>query len=430
LDAIAESLWAFIRDSQLSLPLNINSCEALKSWHPTINLPDTQIFWYETSGISYCRLRGMVQNQSEPEMMVGFFIEEDKIYSTKFGRVPKDSSSLIDSIIIQRYPIKVISVPGERNCGEVPRVFLYDESGESIKLNTIIDGFGIFIEGEFHMIKLINEPEVIEIPDGKSEVLSGISQSLGGDLLAAEFVLYNLLSKVQERRSMIGILPINLINISDPQAFISFISSLIRTVSLPLTINSLSSQNFTPTKNYENDELEPSPLQIPDNSLLILDETQLSSGQLNEQGIKNLQTLAYLIERQQLSYDFKYYKSDFQTDIKIISISNGRSLLKLPLFIAVRADAAPAAVNFTTAHADYIKGCSKIAVSMSEEIIKTAQDYFVNQRQSSSISEEEFHLLLTLTRYIAQSERKSSAEISHWEQAKSLLAGLKSRQTN
>lgn len=434
LNDIAINLWAFIRENSIELPLNLNvnitqTSQLLKTWQPNFSLPESDGFWNPQQTISYSRLRAMIQDQSEPEMIVGFFVEDEKIYSTKFGRMPSERSILLDSLIIQRYPIRVIPVPGEGISEEFPRVILYDDIGDGIKLNTIIDGYGIYQDNEFHMVKLKDPEPTLTVSNLKTEIIYGISQSLGGDNLTAELVMYNLLSKVQERGTLIGNLPLNITNIPNPQNFYTTISTLTRMIRLPLTISSLSSADLTPTKNYDEDKLEYSPLQIPDGSLLILDETGLHPGQLNDKGIKNIQTLTQLIERQKVSYDFKYYQTDFLTDINILVVSVGRSLFKIPLFLKLREERPSEVHTFTRNHSNYLKGCAKLEISMSEDVIKTAQEYFVSQRQISNITEEDLHLLLTLTRYNAQSELANVANITHWEYAKALVSRIKSSQT-
>lgn len=48
---------------------------------------------------------------------------------------------------------------------------------------------------------------------------------------------------------------------------------------------------------------------------LVVDETVLTPGQLNEQGVKNLTALGNLIQWQKLHYDFQYHTSEFECNV-------------------------------------------------------------------------------------------------------------------
>ena len=63
-------------------------------------------------------------------------------------------------------------------------------------------------------------------------------------------------------------------------------------------------------------------------TLLVVDETQLSPGQLNEQGVKNLAALCHLSRWQRVYYDFRYYSTEFSCDI--VSITCACRVVTLP----------------------------------------------------------------------------------------------------
>ena len=50
----------------------------------------------------------------------------------------------------------------------------------------------------------------------------------------------------------------------------------------------LNERLMSPLKNYETEELVHSRLSVPNGTLLIIDETKLTPGQLNEIGTKNI----------------------------------------------------------------------------------------------------------------------------------------------
>ena len=50
-------------------------------------------------------------------------------------------------------------------------------------------------------------------------------------------------------------------------------------------------------------------------TVMLLDETALSEGQLNETGISNIVAINSVLSRQQLAYDFQYQTIDFPTNV-------------------------------------------------------------------------------------------------------------------
>ena len=68
-------------------------------------------------------------------------------------------------------------------------------------------------------------------------------------------------------------------------------------------------------------------LQLSSGTHLVLDETVMSDGQLNSQGITNLTSLGQMIKQQSVEYDFGFHKIAFESDIPCLVFSEGRSML-------------------------------------------------------------------------------------------------------
>ena len=54
---------------------------------------------------------------------------------------------------------------------------------------------------------------------------------------------------------------------------------------------------------------------------MLVDETALSAGQLNQNGVKNLTALGNVIQWQKLNYDFLYHTAEFHTDLVCAAVS-------------------------------------------------------------------------------------------------------------
>lgn len=72
-------------------------------------------------------------------------------------------------------------------------------------------------------------------------------------------------------------------------------------------------------------------LQLSAHTHLVLDETCLEPGQLDSNGVHNVAALGTLISQQKVDYDFQFYKLEFQTDIPVLVLSEGKSLLPVSL---------------------------------------------------------------------------------------------------
>ncbi|CEG77805.1 hypothetical protein RMATCC62417_12499 [Rhizopus microsporus] len=190
-----------------------------------------------------------------------------------------------------------------------------------------------------------------DLPDGsietiRTELIDYIASVLGGDKLAAEFVLLQLLSRVtmKNRGLKIGHITINihglpsyrtihenespLFGVSNPvtKPLSDLLNSLsMHSVTLPLTIDGLNQSRFSPKSINEN--LQSGVLQLVDGTVLLVDETVLDEGQLKDTGVRNFQALQNVIQNQLLSYEFPYSQYNFDTDISLLSISTNNSIL-------------------------------------------------------------------------------------------------------
>ena len=95
----------------------------------------------------------------------------------------------------------------------------------------------------------------------------------------------------------------------------------------PLSIDSLNKSNLIPNKDYNKDRLITGMLQLPNNFSLILDETVLNAGELTPKGLLNINSLKDIIRWQKINYDFSYHQQEFQTNMRILILSETKSIL-------------------------------------------------------------------------------------------------------
>ena len=129
----------------------------------------------------------------------------------------------------------------------------------------------------------------------------------------------------------LGQLPINLVlppsfpsgSIVSLRAALS--SVLPRFVALSLTIPSLNASPFFPRSVDES--LQSGALQLPAGTAVLVDESALGEGTLKDAGVRNVHALTKVINEQTLGYVFPFSSFEFETDLKVVVLSRGKSLL-------------------------------------------------------------------------------------------------------
>jgi len=173
-----------------------------------------------------------------------------------------------------------------------------------------------------------------------------LTQLFGGDKLAAEYVILSLLSRIQRRKNelAIGQMSVNITGIKpEMKQLIEKLYSLISRITthshfLDLSIANLNNLQFTPQKDHDNNKMIAGTLQLPDGLFLMINETALSEGLLTQQGTSNLATLNHIIRWQSHKYDFKFHSVDIDTDLNILIMSEGKSVLAAPIILNLEYD--------------------------------------------------------------------------------------------
>jgi Mini-chromosome maintenance replisome factor len=167
-----------------------------------------------------------------------------------------------------------------------------------------------------------------------------LTQFLFGDQLAAQYMICHLISNVYCRVNdeALGKFTLNLICRAIPQEvlkeYTEILYSIIETllpnsIYFPVTIENLNTCSLVPQKDYTKNRLLSGILQLPKHTHVIVDETKLDNGKLDNAGCKAVSDLSELIRTQQLSYDFQFYKIPYKTDLPVLILSEGKSLLSV-----------------------------------------------------------------------------------------------------
>lgn len=186
----------------------------------------------------------------------------------------------------------------------------------------------------------------------RNELHAILTQALFGDSLAADYLICNLISRIYLRKDILslGSFPLSIYNLprmekkgmeSLIQSMYQLLSSLVtHSVYFPLSLESLNKGRFIPRKDYTLNKLLPGNLQLASNMWILIDETAMDPGLLTVQGVNNLKALRELIQWQKLRYDFTFHSLEMETDVTVLVLSQGKSMLPvnfgIPLLVTIR----------------------------------------------------------------------------------------------
>jgi len=164
--------------------------------------------------------------------------------------------------------------------------------------------------------------------------ISLLKQALGNDAVAAEYVLMLLAARVFARHGELGLgrLSVNLARWpegKEVKQLFDAVSELVpRAVHLPITAESLCSGRWKPSKDFDANRLVAGKLQLAAGTCLLLDESNMSAGQLNEGGVKAVQAIQSLLADQNLLCDYCNYDVRIPLEVNCIVASRGAAILK------------------------------------------------------------------------------------------------------
>lgn len=287
-----------------------------------------------------------------------------------------------------------------------------------------------------------------EIQLARSQTVDLLSTVLGGDVLAAEYLLMQLISRVHMRTedsnaSALGTLALNLTGMPDKStefvhALEAVLSGLMPSVlSLPLDIELLNKKPWYPSKLQNQSFLTDAILQLPGGSLIILDETAMTAGQLTEIGLKNLGAIQTMMQHQKLPYDFQFYQLDQPTDQAILVLSTGRTMLKgagevhmplcpvssaIPYSVSSITDTMNAG-NPDTARS-YLSSVRNFGFTIPQNLEKDIEHDMTEARKkdAANMNAGTFHTWMNIARLFCLSHGETEMTLTRWRQVMDMEA--------
>ncbi|KAJ9051983.1 hypothetical protein DSO57_1038744 [Entomophthora muscae] len=222
------------------------------------------------------------------------------------------------------------------------------------------------------------------------ECLLALRGVLGGDERAAEYLLLQILSRSSERAP--DACRYNVLNLIFPEGFdtkplVLALENLLPILSVyNMTISSLNVDHLMPR--FVDDDsagLLAGRLQLPSATFLVIDETNMDEGQLNDCGVKNIQAIAELASNSRLPYIYPYFQTSLASNMSILALSTkSRALVPSQICFQVSPTfPASAASQIDWAGLrTYIRAVSRPRTyTIPQDMADIIQNNFVEQRQ-------------------------------------------------
>jgi len=287
------------------------------------------------------RVSGMVQNVLDHE----FIAAEDS----------QDPSSFI-----KRLAVAVVPIPGlsswaqQSNTSRNLQVLLYGAFQDQIRVCQVFEFYGYAdeaVENRFHCctaIRTLRIPALVDFDSShmKSLVLAYCLHNITfGDKNAAELLFLSLLASPISRGLglVVGTLPLNLVYSSE-QVAEKAVSGLVGMLELifekfrllSIDRDALSKDSFVSKKDYETMELSQGLLQVSDSTVLVLDESRMTPGSLDQTAVQNLKSLVSVIEDQEIILNFDYHQVQIPLNLPVVSMSSeSKSILPFKFNVRV-----------------------------------------------------------------------------------------------
>ncbi|OAD57260.1 Mini-chromosome maintenance complex-binding protein, partial [Eufriesea mexicana] len=305
----------------------------------------------------------------------------------------------------------------------VPRLHaikIIQSTKQDIKINSQIMSKAELIRSDLHLI---------------------LNQLLFGDHLAADYLICHLLSSIYVRRDYfcLGTYPLNITHFpvikykEFPKDLYKFLTLLTeKSHFLEITLENLNNLTLLPKKDYECNRLTSGVLQLSNNTHLVIDETGLTTGKMTQIGRENYNAICDLVNFQKVTYDFTFYKMEYETDIPVLILSEAKSFIPCQTQVVLKVDSESKNVypQIMEIAEQYLKDENRLINIRQyletirdtefefndEEIIKEIQDDFIRWRQLNK-NVDHLHSLMVLARLLSLSYGSNVLTVEHWKRA-------------
>eukprot|EP00811_Abedinium_folium_P014660 NODE_2364_length_2228_cov_9.631604.p1 GENE.NODE_2364_length_2228_cov_9.631604~~NODE_2364_length_2228_cov_9.631604.p1 ORF type:complete len:683 (+),score=198.55 NODE_2364_length_2228_cov_9.631604:119-2050(+) len=257
----------------------------------------------------------------------------------------------------------------------------------------------------------------------RAAALAPLLRCVGMDALAAEYLLLLLTSRTFDKlgEMCLGKFSLCLSGFpagSDVRGLCAFAAELMpRTAFLEVSRESLNTMKWLPKKDFTANRLVASQLQLAAGTLLVIDETKMSTGGLSPEGTKALQAVQSLVCDHKLMCDFMEYNVNLPLEVTSLIVSAGKSLIGTHVTVPVQPQVQVAAA--TTSGDEALQaarllielGARSGRMKMSDEVGQRFSSDFSSFRQTHEVSQDLCHTWMSLAR--AYCLTHGSDELTH-----------------
>lgn len=266
----------------------------------------------------------------------------------------------------------------------------------------------------------------------RSMAIRCLEQALGGDTVAAEYVLALLASRVYGHSNGIalGQWSLNLSHWNDiPVERLHEATSALTPLAVHLQVNveTLSSCRWKPKKDFDLNRLLAGRLQLAPGTFLLLDESGMEPGRLDDHGVRSLRALSTLVSDQMLQCDFNTYDVQIPLEVNSLFISKGVSILKLADVVLPMKPTFSASASMETSGLDaarFLLGLvTRLAkpFQMPEHVVAAfSQDFAQVRQEFQEVGQRTVHVWRSLARAICFTHGEEELSIERWRSVMAL----------
>lgn len=262
-----------------------------------------------------------------------------------------------------------------------------------------------------------------------------LARCLGSDALAAEYLLMLLVARSFSKHGekLLGSWSLNFARAAglDTRAISEAAGELVpRAVHLDLTIDNLNQQRWRPRKDFVADRVVAAQLQLAAGTLLMVDETKMSEGQLTADGHKALLSLQRLVTENKLACDFVSYDVNIPLELGCVLLSERKSVIKdVEVLVPLRIQAA-GVQGVTSAMSPQALAAARWLIALvtrstqplriPEEVMSVFGNDFAAVRQEFKVSPDLAHTWLSLARARCLTFGEEELSLARWREVMEL----------
>lgn len=265
----------------------------------------------------------------------------------------------------------------------------------------------------------------------RAALVQYIADALGGDKLAAEYLLLALVARVHARRSgvVVGPFSVNITGLSETHhaALVDACRQLVAAVVWqPLGLSELNDAAYPFYVRGTDTGIQAGRLQLPHGTCVVLDETRMDEGQLHDAGVRNIRALFSLFQQHTLPYVFPYSEMDIGTDLVMIVLSETKSLLPTTVHVHANPRHEPriaAALPALQEWRLFIAQVRQRKLSIPSSVSDAIQDDFVRVRREGgarAFNQDDLQRCLITARLLALTHGLEHLSTDMWAKAKVL----------